>query len=172
MRRPRRPAFAPGGVQQLGEGHWLIRLECELKSPNKTLWAHWRVKHRERQLWEDSLTHAAAGYAGVTTAAGLAMVKRSLSLFVPAGVVERRWIAVVREVPSTRHFIRDDDNLGYAAKFLVDAMKRIGMIVDDKRELLSLRPPVQRVSADRQFHTLIEISRVPLAEAGPGGLYV
>lgn len=177
MGTPRR-SIAPGTVRQLGEAHWEIRIDRELKSPNKTLWAHWRLKMREREDWEQALTFASVTYAGMTTAAGLGLVKRSLSLFIAEGAKERRTVAVVREVPSTRHFIRDDDNLAFSVKPLFDAMKRVGMITDDKREFLRAAPTVQRVASDGAMHTAIELKRgfddalVASKTAHAGGLYV
>jgi hypothetical protein len=173
--RPR--PIADGTVEQTGDGQWRLRIGRELKSPNKTLWAHWRIKQRERQDWERALELAAAEWAGVTTIAGLQLLKRSLQLFLGAGQKERRRVVVTRLVPSTRNFIKDDDNLAYAGKHLFDAMKRVGLIFEDKREWLDAPRPTQAVSPDGTYTTVIEITRLGTtalktgSAIAAGGLY-
>lgn len=148
---------AEGHVRQLGDGHWEIRIKRELRSPNRSGFA-W-MRRREREEWRRAITNAVAIYAGVTTAAGVQMVKRTLSLFVPAGVKERRRVVITRLAPSTRRFIRDDDNLNYASKQLLDELKVAGIIYEDRREYLERPMPTQAVSEDKEFWTVLEIQR-------------
>jgi len=163
---------AEGYVRQLGDGHWEIRIKRELPSANKTLWAHWRVKQRERAEWERALNAAAAAYAGVTTTAGLAWLKKQLSLFVPPGEKVRRRVVVTRLVPSKRRFCRDDINLDFAHKHLVDAMKQIGMITEDSRKWLDCPRPTEAVSPDGEAWTIVELQTIfesTKAPAPPAG---
>jgi hypothetical protein len=187
--KPRRE-IAPGTVRQLGDGDWEIRIERELLSANKTIWGHWRIKQRERDDWEEALVHAAADYAGVTTRAGLELVKRSLSLFVPerprdakgklAPPAQRSRVELLRLVPTKRRLILDDVNLRFAGKHLVDGMKNIGMIAADSRKWLEEPEPTQDLSADGKFWTVIRLTRLPLTAtaaqrdgtAVAGGLHV
>jgi hypothetical protein len=176
--RPRRTKPIPDGfLRQLGDRHWELRIHRELKSPNKTLWAHWRMKQAERQAWELVLLTAIARYGGMETAAGAHLLRRSLSLFVAAGVKERRRVVLTRLVPSTRNFIRDDDNLAFVGKPLFDAMKRIGLLYEDKREYLDAARPTQAVSPEKIYTTVIEIQTVPMTvtpaapSAAAGELY-
>lgn len=164
--RSRRPRVSsePGFLRQLGEARWEFRIPRELKSPNKTLWAHWRLKQAERQAWEQELLLAIAVYGGITVAAG-AQRLRSLSVFVAPGVKERRRVVVTRLVPSSRNFIKDDDNLSYSLKHLCDAMKRVGLLYDDRREYLDAPRPTQAVSPDRVYTTVIEIQRLGVGPA-------
>jgi hypothetical protein len=68
-------------------------------------------------------------------------------------------------VPHTRNFLKDDDNLAFCGKSLLDAMKRVGMLTDDKREYLDLPRPTQAVSADGTYTTVIEIQRLAFVTA-------
>lgn len=156
-----------GFVRQLGEGHWEIRINRKLPSANATMWAHWRVKKREREDWEAALNGAAQAYAGVTTNAGLQLVKRSLSLFLNPGEKVRRRVVVSRFVKHRREFCRDDMNLDFSHKHLVDAMKLIGMLYDDNRKWADIPKPTEAVSPDGQAWTVIEIQTVPMAVTQP-----
>lgn len=155
--RPRTPP-ADGSVQQLGEGHWEIRIQREMRSPNRTGFA-W-MRRREREEWRRALDAAVAAYAGVTTAAGVRLVKRSLSLFVTPGVKERRRVTITRRAPSERRFLLDDDNLLAASKQLVDELKVAGMLYEDRREYCERPLPTQDVSPDGQFWVVIQIERL------------
>lgn len=151
---------APGTVRQLGDAHWEVVVEREMKTPNRTGFT-WQ-RRREKEAWIVALEAAAQRYAGVESTAGLALIKQRLSLFVPVGRKERRRVAIVREVPHVRRFIRDDDNLAFAGKQLRDAMKIVGLIYEDSRLWIDADPlPVQRVSSDGKFRVVIELQRVP-----------
>lgn len=161
--KPRRPIPA-GTLRQIGEAHWEIRVPRELKSPNKTLWAHWRLKQAERAAWEEALLLAVAIYGGMSTVAGAQFLK-SLSVFVGAQQ-ERRRVVLTRLVPHTRNFVRDEDNLRFCGKPLFDAMKRVGMLTDDRRELLDAPAPTQVVSPEG-YVTVIEIQRLAFVAPVP-----
>lgn len=163
--RPRKP-IAAGSLRQLGEAHWEFRIARELKSPNKTLWAHWRLKQAERQAWEETLLMAVSRYGGMETVAGVQFLK-SLSVFVDPARKERRRIVLTRIVPSVRNFVKDEDNLAFSGKHLFDAMKRVGMISDDTRELLDAPRPTQVVSADGAYLTVIELQRLAYVAPSP-----
>lgn len=169
---PRRGKPIPEGfVRQLGDAHWELRILRELKSPNKTYWAHWRLKQADRQAWEVAIELAIAKFGGMEVAAGAQILRRAgLSLFVGRDakrqlVKERRRVTVHRLVPSLRNFIKDDDNLAFAIKPLCDALKRVGLIYEDKREYLDAPRPSQAVSPDGIYTTVIEIQRLGVGPA-------
>lgn len=114
----------------------------KLKSPNETLWKHWRLKLRETRGWEADLQLAIGAFQRVARA-------------------ERRKVAVTRLVPSRGAFIRDEDNLRFAVKPLNDALKRLGLIWDDSQGWLEQPLPVQSVSGDGHYWTAITIQTVP-----------
>lgn len=125
-----------------------MRLEIprELKSPNVWNGRHWRYKHRETQQWQEAIT-----------AAYLCLAYRDRKggrLLQPE--IKRR-VVVARCVPSKRNFIKDDDNLAFSCKPLLDALKRIGLIHDDSREWIDRPMPTQEVSSDGKWRTVIEI---------------
>jgi hypothetical protein len=98
------------------------------------------------------------------TVAG-AQFLRSLSVFVDRGRPERRRVVLTRLVPHARNFLKDDDNLAFCGKSLLDAMKRVGMLSDDKREWLELTRPTQAVSPAGTYTTVIEIQRLAYVTA-------
>lgn len=131
-----------------------------LASPNTWNGRHWRVKHRISQDWEHAI--------------GAAMCDAMLAKGQPSGldilgafVGPRKWlgavadrkmrVAVERQVPSGRNFIRDDDNLRFSVKPLLDALKRLGYIKNDSRNWLDLPTPTQSVSRDGKHYTVITI---------------
>jgi hypothetical protein len=128
----------------------------ELKSPNKWQGRHWRYKHRESQDWEVAL------WAAIGAVAGCGSVRKPSE----RRLQERRRVSVVRQVPSLRNFIRDDDNLRFATKPLNDALKRLGLIHDDSRKWLEQVTPTQEVSSDGKYYTRIVIE--PVGQTGSG----
>lgn len=142
-------------------GNLTLRMPRELVSPNRWQGRHWRVKHRLSQEWELALGSA---LLDKVTAAGRAGVMNALGAFAGPG----KWIcyepgrvrvAVTREVPHARNFIRDDDNLRFAVKPLLDALKRQGYIKNDSRRWIDLPTPEQRVSADGRYWTQVRITK-------------
>lgn len=121
----------------------ILRVPRELVSPNKWNGKHWRTKHRLTQAWEQDI-------------AWLARAQR----LEPPATPGRCRVAVTRETPNGHHWIRDDDNLRFCVKPLLDALKRSGYIKNDSRKWLDLPTPEQKVSADGQHWTVIEITRV------------
>ncbi len=133
-----------------------VTVPRQLKSPNAWNGRHWRYKHRESQEWEKAVWTEIA-------LQGHAQTLRDVLLAMNADkrVCEgRRKVTVVRQVPSARNFIKDDDNLRFATKPLNDALKRLGLIHDDSRKWLEQACPTQEVSSDGQYHTRIEIEAV------------
>lgn len=128
-----------------------MRLEIarELKSPNLWQGRHWRFKHRETQQWQQAIEGAylCLDYRD----------RKGDKHFAPE---VRRRVIVTRLVPSKRNFIRDDDNLSFAVKPVLDALKRIGLIHDDSREWLDQPMPTQVVASDQRWRTVIEIEAV------------
>jgi Holliday junction resolvase RusA-like endonuclease len=144
-----------------------MRLEIprELKSPNRWNGRHWRYKHRESQEWEQAIWVEIAQQAGARTAVQVLHAMNAI----PAvrAIREReqvkRRVQVTRLVPSSRNFIRDDDNLRFSVKPLLDALKRLGLIRDDSRKWIELPTPVQGVSTKGGWRTVIEIEPIEAA---------
>lgn len=116
-------------------------IERELVSPNRWNGRHWRVKHRISQEWEREIWAVSVNAPDANL-----------------GILNKRRVMVTRVVPSRRNFIRDDDNLRFSVKPLLDALKRLRLILDDSRKWIELPTPAQSVSEDGQHYTVIEIS--------------
>lgn len=143
-----------------------LRIPRELVSPNRWNGRHWRVKHRISQEWEKAigdavidvfLRKAPIGRLGLVNAIG-AMAGPKTWIGYEAG---RMRVAITRETPSGRNFIRDDDNLRFSVKPLVDALKRQGYIRNDSRKWIDLPTPEQRVSSDGKYWTEVALSPAP-----------
>lgn len=142
-----------------------LRIQRELASPNTWNGRHWRVKHRISQEWEGALGSAlldkfvaAGGKVGIVNALGAITGPRKWIGY-EAG---RMRVRITREVPSGRNFIRDDDNLRFSVKPLLDALKRQGYIKNDSRKWIELPTPDQKISADGNYWT--EIALEPVAQ--------
>lgn len=144
-------------------GHLTLRVPRELVSPNQWNGRHWRVKHRISQDWEKAIGSALldqfvarGGKVDLASAITAASGPR-WGVGYEAGRVRVR---VTREVPSGRNFIRDDDNLRFSVKPLLDALKRQGYIKNDSRKWIELPTPEQKVSKDGNHWTEITIERL------------
>ena len=113
----------------------ILRISRGIRSLNFFLGRNWRVKHRETKIWETEIWAALNGR--VPKAKGKMKVL----------IVSHR----PREL--------DKDNLIGGAKLVCDAMKRLGLIVDDNPEFLEA--DYRQVKAHSDFaHTSIEIREV------------
>lgn len=146
-----------------------LRMPRELVSPNRWQGRHWRVKHRLSQEWEKAI-----GYAFYEQIAG---APRDFGTALGCAIGPRKWeglvvgkmrLRVERHVPSARRFIRDDDNLRFSVKPLLDALKRQGYIRNDSRKWLEHDTPTQRVSDDGQCWTIIELEPAGAGAAARG----
>jgi hypothetical protein len=63
-------------------------------------------------------------------------------------------VAVERIVPA-RNFLRDDDNLQFASKSLLDALTRTRLIVDDSEQWLARERTMQRIAEDGHARTRV-----------------
>lgn len=126
-----------------------LRIPRRLESPNSWQGRHWRVKHRLSQEWEKEIWATAPSVGERLTRAA----------FKVRGPVRSR-VVVERQVPSARNFIRDDDNLRFSVKPLLDALKRQGYIKNDSRQWLEHPTPTQAVSTDGKDWTVVTIDRV------------
>ena len=134
-----------------------LRVPRELVSPNKWNGRHWRVKHQISQDWEQDITWSVAAHGRGLVAAIEAIRGPGKSVgYVPG----RIRVTIAREVPSYRNFIRDDDNLRFCVKPLLDALKRQGYIRNDSRKWIELPTPEQRLSADKQHWTVIQLEGI------------
>ena len=132
-----------------------LRIQRRLDSPNTWNGRHWRVKHRLSQEWELEIAIAVARLMNART---MTAVLACFGAFRSTDqVTTKRRVEVSRHVPSTRHFIRDDDNLRFCVKPLNDALKRLGYIRDDSRKWLEHPTPTQHVSSDGKDWTIITI---------------
>lgn len=137
-----------------------VHIQRELKSPNRTLWAHWRVKSREKREWRAAMVNAFISSLGVPMARQMLTAKSGLVVD-PGPRCERRMrVSIERRCPSTRNFIRDDDNLLFSTKHIVDALRDLGLIRDDDRQWCERPLPTQVVSPDGTFWTVIVVEPV------------
>lgn len=134
----------------------VLRIPRELRSPNKWLWGHWRIKQRERQAWETDIAASLLTEKGKRNVFALLEAMNAVPDARRACSVKRR-VTVTRIVPSTRRFIRDEDNLRFSVKPVNDALKRLGLIKDDNAKWLEQPMPVQVVGP---VETVIEIADV------------
>jgi hypothetical protein len=154
--RPRSKGLI-GGDQPL-----TLKLPRILDSPNTWNGRHWRVKHRLSQDWEKQIGGALADL----------FVAKHGGIDFPNALIgqclydERRVrVTVQRHVPSARNFIRDDDNLRFAVKPLLDALKRQGYIKNDSRNWIEHDTPTQHVSADGKPWTIVRLEPLGRREA-------
>ena len=140
-------------------GNVTLRMPHELVSPNRWNGRHWRVKHRISQDWETAISvslidactsQTDSTVSGMNVLAAYLGPKRWLN-YQPARIK----VSVTREVPSGRNFIRDDDNLRFCVKPLLDALKRQGYIKNDSRKWIELPTPEQKISADGKYWTVV-----------------
>jgi hypothetical protein len=119
---------------------WILIVPKKLESPNKTVWRHWRVLSRERQLWEALLWTTVARVERCASVFALHALGRAPACSEPMA------LTVYRFVRSAREFIKDDDNLAFSIKHANDSMKRIRLVKDDNRTWLQVSLPIQDVS--------------------------
>ncbi len=121
------------------EGAWVFAVGLKLETPNRFR-AHWSLQNSARAKWEKALQ------ACIAQALGAAAWSSVLALGRRPACAQKMALQIVRFVPSSREFIRDDDNLAFSRKGSTDAMKRLGLLKDDRREWLDARPIHQDVS--------------------------
>jgi len=124
-----------------------LRVPRELVSPNRWNGRHWRGKHRISQDWQLELRYAGWSQALTWRASDHGRVR----------------VSITREVPSGRNFIRDDDNLRFCVKPLLDALKRQGYIKNDSRKWIELPTPEQKISADGEYWTEIHLQSLAVS---------
>lgn len=152
-----------GAVTVHDDGAIVVVLPHRLHSPNSaTLGAHWRVKQREKKAWLARLRLALQGRRQLS----IVDLKYPLNALGLPPVTGRRRVRIVREVPSRRNFIRDDDNLTFSSKHLVDALAELGLIRDDARAWCELVRPEQKVSDDGRDRVVIRVE-IPEGETIP-----
>ena len=133
-----------------------FRIPRRLESPNTWNGRHWRVKHRISQEWEKEIwtslaqrTEARSVFEVLVCMNAMPELKRN--------ALQKMRVEVERHVPSARNFIRDDDNLRFSVKPLLDALKRQGYIKNDSRKWLEHPMPTQHVSEDGKDYTVVRI---------------
>lgn len=147
-----------------GDEPLTLKLPRVLDSPNTWNGRHWRVKHRLSQEWEKHVGGAVADLF-VAKHGGIDFPNALMAMCGPLKPVghclygERKVrVSVERHVPSARNFIRDDDNLRFSVKPLLDALKRDGYIKNDSRKWIEHDTPTQHVSADGKPWTIVTLT--------------
>jgi hypothetical protein len=151
-----------GSPAQMVVDDYVFHIQRDLPSANRLHNAHWSTKHRARKQWQAHLCNA------LVAAEGMAYAQRHLiatsGLYGAKGLESNRTqarattVRILRLVPSDQHFIRDDDNLVFAAKQLVDALVQCGLIVDDARDWCERPIPTQAVSPDGTHWTIVQVT--------------
>jgi len=134
-----------------------FRIARRLDSPN--LWRrHHMSGHKLMSWWTQAFEQAIALHRGHLSMAAHALewpddvldplrpfrgVKLEKLREIPREL--RRRVQLIRQVPSARNFLRDDDDLTYTAKPVHDALKNAGIIADDGRAYLETEIPRQVV---------------------------
>lgn len=101
---------------------------------------NWTLQVAARAKWEKRLWPLICRALGVASQAGLRELGRLPEC-------NRKMIAqLVRFVPTSREFIKDDDNRFYSGKVFYDALKHVGLVKDDNSTWLQMNQVVQDVS--------------------------
>lgn len=154
--RPKKGAFVMPSTKVASEGETrVIRVQRQLLSPNK-LKNSWAL-FEERKQWTRILEMALALSGGFLSVEGWRLESK------PTPPETRMHVHLRRECPSVRNFIQDAiDNRQYAYKPILDALKHVALIHDDKERWVTGDPLEQVVSADGLWWTEIR-----LTPAGP-----
>jgi hypothetical protein len=123
---------------KLGDA-WVFVVAEKLETPNRFR-AHWSLQNGARAKWEKGLRAVICAALGVASWEGLQVLGRRPTC------TTKMALQIVRLVASSRQFIRDDDNLAFSRKGATDAMKRTGLLKDDRREWLTARSIYQDVA--------------------------
>lgn len=154
-----------------------LKIPRRLESPNTWQGRHWRVKYQLSQEWEYAIGGAALdNVMAEAERRGFKNPKPDfptalLCMSGPRGIAKlssaaakvpntKCRVEVERHVPSARNFIRDDDNLRFSVKPLLDALKRQGYIRNDSRKWLEHPTPTQHISEDGKDWTIVRIEAV------------
>jgi hypothetical protein len=124
--------------QRIGDT-WVFVMGRKLDTPNKYK-AHWSLQQSDRAQWERQLQ------ACILKALGVASWEWLKHLHQVPATTQKMTLQIIRLVKSTREFIRDDENLAFSRKGSTDAMKRCGLLKDDRREWLEALPIYQDVA--------------------------
>jgi hypothetical protein len=119
-----------------------IDVPRELESANRRDKLHWGGRHRLAKAWEHDIRYEL-----------LRMLQRAPF---PAAATTRRAVQITRVSPTGREL--DHDNCVTGGKPVLDALKRLGLIKNDSKKWLELRPARQATSTDGHHHTIIEIT--------------
>jgi hypothetical protein len=133
---------------------WHLRIGLPLMSGNHQAGAHWGTRHKDRLAWDVAVHNA------LITAANIRNYRTYLAICAKHPK-QRVRLVITREVPSRRNFIKDDDDLKWSTKRLLDALKGNQLCFDDSRKWLEYGLPTQKVSADGQYWTDIVIVQIP-----------
>lgn len=131
-----------------------LKIPRRLDSPNRWQGRHWRVKHRLTTEWQNAVWIQAAIVSGPPT------LQDVVSRHLGGTDIQKVRVTVERQVPTRRNFIRDDDNLRFSVKPLLDALKRQGYIKNDSRKWLEHPTPTQSVSPDGKDYTIVTIEPI------------
>lgn len=165
-----------GSVDVYEDGCIEIRLPHRLESPNKMLHANWRQRTSDKQAWHARLLSAIADSVSESVPALASRdggpYEALIAAFGLMPVRDRRKVTIERQVPSSRNFIRDRENLVYSCKHLMDQIRRAGFVRDDSMKWIDL-DVTQRVSDDKRDWTVIRIELPPgVPMVSPSGVRV
>jgi hypothetical protein len=160
------PAVATLGpvFEILSPRSWVFRLPHELRSPNATIWRPWTGLAADRAKWERLLRGELREWQAMRNLIGFTQDEARAGPHVTEHS-ELRALTVTRYVPSRAHFMRDERNLQFSIKGLEDALVRVGLLVDDRREWLRCAPVTQHLCPTGAFVTVVLLQRPDLSGA-------
>jgi hypothetical protein len=149
-----KPTLTAAVVTRGPDGSLRLLIPLELPSVNTWIGRHWRIKHQLSQRFEQAIRY---GLCDVLPVQDLPSVLYVMGMGPQRLVQEKKRVTMTRRMPSKRRFIRDDDNLTGSCKPVLDALKRIGLIRDDRRTWCDLVVAEQQVSEDGQASVAVLI---------------
>lgn len=151
--------WRPSAARLLEAGGIEFTFARALRSPNRTMWKHWRIRHQEKQFWRGVVLSTLVDLFGVV-ALRRRLPARSILQAAKGAEPGRARVEIDRWMTSAADTIRDVDNLVFSTKFLLDALVAVGLLRDDSPAWADRPIPTQQVSADGRDYTVVRV--IPL----------
>jgi hypothetical protein len=152
-----------GAVER--DGVLEIQIPFRLELPNQDRGHHWSKKHKLTRQWEQWIAVFAGGILAPWKLRGEERVVKTEQGFKirTKRQRQRRRVSITRIVSHRRYLSKDDDNRRYVSKPILDALNRLELLTDDRREWLEHPEPLEDIGAEDV--TIIRIERLELIQA-------